>query len=1703
MNIFTKAFCFFFIVVSSNLIFSKNHFYYSPDGEQSLNLATDKIIIKFSNNLTFEEKKVLLKNEKSLNLFTKKMELPAPKISIVTLKDKISDSEIESLLARLEAKNEILYATPFLIYEDGTYQGIWEEFLVKLRSHSDFGKLEKLAKNNDVRILAENEFQPNLYTLLADKNSSGNALELANKFYETGIFEYSEPNFILLLKKFTNDTFYGNQWSLENTGTNTSTWNGVNDADMDVDLAWNMTTGSSSIKVAILDEGVDLVHPDLVGNLLPGYDATGQGSNGAPSNDDAHGTACAGIVAATANNSIGVAGVAYSCKIVPVRIAYDDGSGWVTSNTWIANATNWAWQTGNADILSNSWGGGSSSSAINSAINGAITSGRGGLGSPVLFSAGNDDSSVNYPAYLSDVISVAAMSMCNERKSPSSCDNESWWGSNYGTNLDIAAPGVKIYTTDISGVLGYNSGDYTATFNGTSSACPNAAGVMALILSADPTLTETQARFAIESTCDKVGGYSYNSGVSNQPNGTWSNELGYGSVNAMSAVQFVSIPTTVVMTSAIAVTPNPMVTGQSVSATVSVQNTDSQTWNGNFYLALHDVNGGFIADIDVLNNQTLVSGATQTLNFSKPNITSPGGQYSIYLKYETSSNGLFPLVPSNGFTNPLQINISAPCVTAYPYAQNFDTFSEPLAISADGWENVSGEDFDWSVISGPTPSSNTGPNGDNTSGSGSYLYTESSSPNYPSKISYLLSPCFDFTSISSPELKFWFHLYGLEMGSLDIDVLDLGTNTYTNSVFTLTGQQQTSSSDVWQEATVDLSAFAGENIRVRFRAITGSGYTSDICIDDVSVENSFVIPPTISVSPSSVNENLALGQTSSQNVMVSNIAAGSPDLTFTASLQNLTSTSPQKKKGNSVISQITQNLSKGDNSKSGTGNPQLNSFGGPDTFGYEWKDSNEISGPTYNWTDISGTGNLATWTAISSYDPKDEGIAQAPIGFNFDFYGNTYTSVYICTNGFVSFDSFTGDTWTNQSLPSSTIPDNLIAGFWDDLNGTAQGDVFYQTIGNEFIIQFDDWPNYGTTSGNTFQVILNSNGSIKIQYENILGSTSSCSVGIEDANGTDGLSVINNALYVANSMAIEFTTPANTNWISVSPISGAISANGSTNLTLDFNSNGIASGTYTADLQINSNDSSNPIVTIPISLVAGGNQPPTANAGSNQTITEGLQVTLDGSGSSDPENDPLNYTWTQTSGTTVTLSSNSVVNPTFTAPEINGSEILTFSLVVDDGSLSSSASTVGITVNDKAPTIYVSQNSISETLASGQTSSQIIGITNSNAGSSDLTYTASLQNYSVTSPISSKKNTSQISATKLPKGNNSAAGTGTPQTNSAGGPDTFGYEWKDSNEPNGPTYSWTDISGTGTLATNWTATSTYDGEDEGYAFVPIGFAFDFYGNSYSDVYIGSNGFLTFDIFTGDTYINQSLPSGGTPNNLIAGFWDDLDGSAQGDVFYETNGNEFIVQFDDWPEYATTNGATFQMILNSNGEIKFQYENITGTLTGAVVGIENSSGTDGLEVVQNAAYVTNNLAVEFYPPTQTSNWLTLSQNGGTVSALSTDNLTLNFDAANLINGNYSVDLVVNSDDTTNANITIPVTLVVGSTLGQMTPVSISKSNTNVVLSWNPTAGAISYKIYRSTSPNSGFTEIANVNTNSWTDTNVGANTKYFYKITANN
>ncbi len=637
---------------------------------QSFEASPNRLYLRFATGVSNEQISRLVQQSPYFQSITEDSFLKSPVGVLVRTRPGV---DVQTALKAVLAWNEIDFASRGLIFSDGIEEFPLPELHVVLNPGAQESDLRRAAAQMGATSV-EKGFLDRHYVLSLNKNAQLSVLDWARLWSDDARFEFAEPNMLKLLKRMsTNDPALSLQWALNNTGS-ASQYSGTPGADMDVFRAWTCGTGSSNIKVAIIDEGVDLAHPDLTASLLPGFDGTGLGSNGGMSNDDAHGTACAGIVAATGNNNLGSAGVAYGVKIIPVRIAYSDAFGnWITTDAGIGSSITWAWQTAGADILSNSWGGGSSSSLISTPCQNAVSSGRSGLGAPVLFAAGNGNGSVSYPATLTEVIAVAATSMCDQRKSPSSCDGETWWGSDFGTSLDIAAPGVKIYTTDISGGAGYDAGDYFPTFNGTSSATPNAAGVMALILSKYPGISGANARMLIEQSCEKVGGYTY---VPNafQPTGTWSSDLGYGRVNAYAAckgAEAMSIGTVAVLT-------NPINVQGSIcpSSTILVPYSALGVFNANnvFTVQLSDAFGSFSNPVAIANVLSLQGGV---ISASIPANTPLGSGYRI--RVVSSSPAAI------GSDNGSNLTVSGFCLsTSNPSSTNWcpgDVVSVPYTLS--------------------------------------------------------------------------------------------------------------------------------------------------------------------------------------------------------------------------------------------------------------------------------------------------------------------------------------------------------------------------------------------------------------------------------------------------------------------------------------------------------------------------------------------------------------------------------------------------------------------------------------------------------------------------------------------------------------------------------------------------------------------------------------------------------------------------------------------------------------------------------------------------------------------------------------------------------------------------------------------------------------------------------------------------------------
>ena len=354
-------------------------------------------------------------------------------------------------------------------------------------------------------------------------------IALSRTLHERDDVVWSHPDFAmeLVAHSLPNDPFVRDQWHLSNIGQRGWT-PGV---DINAELAWTKTTGKGGL-VAVIDTGVQSTHPDLSVRLGYDYVDGDDDSNPVVSVDGSpHGTAVAGTAAAIGNNGIGVAGVAYGSTIYAIRLIGGRTSLGDFYNAFVEAVDAGAW------VLSNSWGYGEKCDDVpdfaeyGEAMAYAETMGRGGLGSVVVFAAGNGNCDIGKNKLLAqpEMVVVAATNGDDRREGYSS----------FGAWVDVAAPSGTILTTDLLGKDGYGSWDgdpdYSGYFSGTSAATPIVSGTFLLMFAANPRLTAAQARRVL---CDTAAKIDLDNGKYDAKG--WSPYYGCGRVDAGAAVMAVA-----------------------------------------------------------------------------------------------------------------------------------------------------------------------------------------------------------------------------------------------------------------------------------------------------------------------------------------------------------------------------------------------------------------------------------------------------------------------------------------------------------------------------------------------------------------------------------------------------------------------------------------------------------------------------------------------------------------------------------------------------------------------------------------------------------------------------------------------------------------------------------------------------------------------------------------------------------------------------------------------------------------------------------------------------------------------------------------------------------------------------------------------------------------------------------------------------------
>lgn len=533
--------------------------YYYADGEKvSLRRSPHLVALRTEQGTSVAEaaasiaSATITETQRPLNVF----ELEDFDLVVIDLRDKASGAAAAGALAGVEGAavpGPTVYET-----EEDAANGFNEalidvgQIIVRFDATVSNAQRERLLRKHHVEISEPDYPEPGTLLVHATR-AQDSSVDIANKLHEEEGVEYAAPNFARINARLAviddignvdlafeppevidlsdeeavgleeeppgpmvtpNDPALASQWGLHK---------------IRAPQAWDIHMGSSTISIAVVDEG-GAAHEDY--SLEPGWDALNNDANPASLPADGHGTACAGIAAARAGNSRGGAGVAPGCRVRHIRIARGVGGGsWFTTDAIVSSGIRKAVDLG-ADVLSNSYRVGPST-AVTNVFNYARTNGRGGKGAVIAAATGNSDMlGVIYPARLSPTIrgflAVGASNQWDQRKSKTSLDGENWWGSNFGPEVDVVAPGVQIYTTDITGQGGYTSGNYVATFNGTSSATPHVAGLAGLILSVDPDLRSWEVEDIIKLTARPLG-----------PAGR-DNEFGFGRIDARKALEAAS-----------------------------------------------------------------------------------------------------------------------------------------------------------------------------------------------------------------------------------------------------------------------------------------------------------------------------------------------------------------------------------------------------------------------------------------------------------------------------------------------------------------------------------------------------------------------------------------------------------------------------------------------------------------------------------------------------------------------------------------------------------------------------------------------------------------------------------------------------------------------------------------------------------------------------------------------------------------------------------------------------------------------------------------------------------------------------------------------------------------------------------------------------------------------------------------------------------
>jgi len=621
---------------------------------------------------------------------------------------------------------------------------------------------------------------------------------------------------------------------------------------------------------------------------------------------------------------------------------------------------------------------------------------------------------------------------------------------------------------------------------------------------------------------------------------------------------------------------------------------------------------------------------------------------------------------------------------------------------------------------------------------------------------------------------------------------------------------------------------------------------------------------------------------------------------------------------------------------------------------YTYTLSTQPGGPVFDWLPITSTGTLITDLG------DDTNAGPFPIGFEFPFYGQSFNTFRVCSNGWISFTS-NKTLYSDRSLPDPTAPENLIAAFWTDLDFLQGGSAYYWTNHTDtLVVAFIEVARHGRSDRFTFQMILRVDGTITLQYLSMNGDVTQSTIGIQNADGTQGLTIARREAFVQDRLAVRIAPVTAVPWPRITfraHIDPQITDNTAIqNVAHILDAQGIVY-TRTATTLVQ-----------PADLTGSTKAATPGLVGPGDVVTYTIRLRNNGPARAprvqvvDPIPRGVSYVaGSATGGATFDATTNRIL---WDGLVPSGSEmsfdfrVRTQSDLADGTTITNTA-----TFDDRSHAPFTRQAVIQVTRPNLSQSAK--SVDRSAAISGDiLTYAIDLVNSTEVTAHGVTLSDPIPTGLRYLEGSATGGATYDPAANTVRwhgdvGPGR-GYAWLTSDQPGGPAFNWFDATTNGVRIEGLR-------DDSNVGPFPIGFSFPFYDQTFESFRVCSNGWLSFTS-TDTDYQNRFLPDPQAPRNLIAIFWDDLNLVNNGTVYYWTNQRDtLVVSWIGVPRHNTSFQYTFQAILKADGSITFQYLTMPGTrLNEATIGVQNQTGTEGLTIVYNQPLVHDNLAIRLVP-----------------------------------------------------------------------------------------------------------------------------------------